>query len=106
MAANWTDAEGGVQLEQETRERIDRPRRWQVLLHNDNYTTMEFVVLVLMGVFHKPEGEAIRIMYDVHRKGVGRVGAYSYEVAETKVRRVAEMAQHAQFPLLATMEPE
>ena len=106
MPPQWVEPEQGVAVESETREKIDQPRLWQVLLHNDNYTTMDFVVLVLVSVFHKPEAEAVRIMYDVHRKGIGRVGAYPHEIAETKVRRVTELAQQAQFPLLCTMEPE
>ncbi|HZQ06032.1 MAG TPA: ATP-dependent Clp protease adaptor ClpS [Anaerolineae bacterium] len=106
MSANWTDAEGGVAAKQETREKIDKPRLWKVLLHNDNYTTMDFVVTVLIAVFHKPEAEAVRIMYDVHRKGIGMVGVYTREIAETKVQRVMQLAQQAQFPLLCTMEPE
>lgn len=106
MPQNWTESEGGVVLENETREKIDKPRLWKILLHNDNYTTMDFVVLVLVSVFHKSEGEAIRIMLDVHRKGTGIVGTYTREIAETKVTRVSEMAQQAQFPLLCTMEPE
>ena len=106
MPQNWTESDGGVVLESETREKIDKPHLWKILLHNDNYTTMDFVVVVLIAVFHKSEGEAIRIMYDVHRKGIGIVGAYTREIAETKVARVTEMAQQAQFPLLCTMEPE
>lgn len=106
MPKNWTESDIGVVLESETREKIDKPRLWKILLHNDNYTTMDFVVVVLIAVFHKSEGDAVRIMYDVHRKGTGLVGTYTREIAETKVARVTEMAQQAQFPLLCTMEPE
>ncbi len=107
MPPQWNEqAAGGVAVEQETRQKIDKPRLWKILLHNDNYTTMDFVVLVLVSVFHKSETEAVRIMLDVHQKGVGVVGTYTYEVAETKVARVAELARQAEFPLLCTMEPE
>jgi ATP-dependent Clp protease adaptor protein ClpS len=106
MPQNWTENEGGVAVEKETREKIDKPRLWKVLLHNDNYTTMDFVVMILISVFHKSQGEAVRIMYDVHRKGIGMVGTYTREVAETKVNRVQELAQQAEFPLLCTMEPD
>ena len=106
MSEHWPDEEGGVATEQETRQKVDKPRLYKVLLHNDNYTTMEFVVMVLVSVFHKPETEAMRIMLDVHRKGIGLAGIYQHEIAETKVHRVLEMARQAQFPFLVTMEPE
>src|SRR5258708_3179000 len=106
MPDQWTENEGGVAVEKETREKIDKPRLWKILLHNDNYTTMDFVVVVLISVFRKSEGEAVRIMLDVHQKGIGLVGTFTREIAETKVARVTEMAQEAQFPLLCTMEPE
>ncbi len=101
-----TEGETGVSTEQETEHDIDQPRMYRVLLHNDNYTTMDFVVMVLTRVFHKPEAEAVRIMLDVHQKGIGMVGVYPFEIAETKVERVKQLAEEAQFPLLCTMEPE
>lgn len=106
MASRWTEEQGGVAEEQATRQDTDAPRMYRVLLHNDNYTTMEFVVMVLIDVFHKPESEATRIMLDVHRKGIGVVGTFSREIAETKVQRVTQLAREAEFPLLCTMEPE
>ena len=106
MPERWTDEEGDVLTQQETRQKTEPPRMFKVLLHNDNYTTMDFVVMVLVRVFRKPENEAIRIMLDVHYKGLGRVGVYPYQVAETKVEHVRQLAQEAQFPLLCTMEPE
>jgi ATP-dependent Clp protease adaptor protein ClpS len=106
MSHYWPEDEGGVATEKETREKIDKPRMYKVLLHNDNYTTMEFVVLVLMSIFLKPESEAVQIMLDVHRKGIGVAGVYQREIAETKVERAMQMARQAQFPFLVTMEPE
>ena len=106
MARNWTEADETVVTKPETREKIDKPRLWRVLLHNDNYTTMDFVVTILISVFHKSEFEAIRIMYDVHRKGIGMVGVYTREIAETKVKRVMQLAHQAEYPLMCTMEPE
>lgn len=79
---------------------------YKVLLHNDNYTTMEFVVMVLVAVFHKPETEAVQIMLDVHHRGMGVAGVYQRDIAETKVQRVLQLAQQAQFPLMCSMEPE
>lgn len=106
MPQPWPDEEGGVATEHETRQKTDEPRLYKVLLHNDNYTTMEFVVMVLVSVFRKSEGEAVQIMFDVHRKGIGVAGVYQRDIAETKVQRVAYLAQQAQYPLLCTMEPE
>jgi len=84
----------------ETRE----PRRFKVLLHNDDYTTMDFVVHVLEHVFHKPEHEAMNIMLAVHKKGFGVCGVFTAEVAETKVDTVHSMARAAGFPLRASLE--
>jgi ATP-dependent Clp protease adaptor protein ClpS len=106
MPQYWPEEEGGVATEQETRHKVDPPRMYKVLLHNDNYTTMEFVVMVLVSVFHKSEAEAVQIMLDVHRRGIGLAGVYQREIAETKIQRVLQLAQQAQFPLMCTMEPE
>jgi len=84
----------------ETRE----PRRFKVLLHNDDYTTMDFVVHVLERVFNKPESEAMNIMLAVHKKGFGVCGVFTAEVAETKVDTVHSMARAAGFPLRASLE--
>ncbi|MCP4361257.1 MAG: ATP-dependent Clp protease adapter ClpS [Chloroflexi bacterium] len=106
MSDYWPEEEGGIATDEETRQEVDKPRMFKVLLHNDNYSTMEFVVLVLVSVFHKAEAEAVQIMLDVHRKGIGIAGVYQREIAETKVQQVSQMARQAQLPLLCTMEPE
>ena len=106
MPEYWPEDEGGVATEQETGQKVDKPRMFKVLLHNDNYTTMEFVVMVLINVFHRSETQAVQIMLDVHRKGIGLAGVYQREIAETKIARVIQLAQQAQFPFLCTMEPE
>jgi len=90
----------------ETREAVEEPPLYRVLLHNDDYTTMEFVVELLMFVFRKPPEEATRIMLDVHRKGVGMCGVYPYELAEVKVDTVENLARDRGFPLKCTMERE
>ena len=87
-------------------ERVDTPRLWRVLLHNDDYTTQEFVVFVLMDVFLRTEGDATHIMLAVHESGIGVAGIYPYDVAETKVGKVLELAAQSEMPLLCTMEPE
>jgi ATP-dependent Clp protease adaptor protein ClpS len=106
MSQRWMDEEGGVAAEQETKQKIDKPPMYNVLLHNDNYTTMEFVVMVLVTVFRKPESEAMRIMLDVHYKGISIAGTYPRDVAESKIQRAMQMAREAEFPFLLTMEPE
>lgn len=88
------------------KERISRPRRFKVLLHNDDYTPMEFVVHVLERFFQKNRDEATRIMMHVHRRGVGVCGVYTYEVAETKVTQVMDLARQNQHPLQCTIEKE
>ncbi len=90
----------GVSVEEEVRE----PRRYKVLLHNDDYTTMEFVVQVLVGVFHKSENEATQIMLNVHNHGVGVCGEYTAEVAELKVSLVHCLARESGYPLKCSME--
>jgi ATP-dependent Clp protease adaptor protein ClpS len=87
-----------------TKHDIREPAQYKVLLHNDDYTTMEFVVYVLMQVFHKSVEEATRIMLNVHEKGVGVCGLYPREIAETKVETVTRMARNDGHPLKCTME--
>lgn len=86
------------------RPRLQEPRLYRVVLHNDDYTTMDFVVKVVMAVFHKPAAEATRIMLDVHRKGHGIVGVYTRDIALTRVSQVHEMARQGEFPLRASCE--
>jgi len=83
---------------------LDEPTQYKVLLHNDDYTTMEFVVDILMNIFHKSLEEAELIMIEIHKAGKGVCGIFTYEIAETKVHQVKEMAKSSGFPLLATME--
>ena len=85
-------------------EEVKEPEEYSVLLLNDDYTTMEFVVSVIMTVFHKPLPEATKIMLDVHKKGKGTVGIYSYDIAVTKINQVHQLARQNGFPLKCTME--
>jgi ATP-dependent Clp protease adaptor protein ClpS len=89
-----------------TEQRVQRPRMWRVLLHNDDYTTQDFVIWVLETIFHKPRGEAFAIMMNVHRTGLGIAGVYTHDIADTKVKAVKSQAEVHEFPLLVTMEPE
>lgn len=84
--------------------RLQEPKLYRVILHNDDYTTMDFVVKVVMAVFHKPAAEATKIMLDVHRKGAGMVGVYTRDIALTRVSQVHEMARQGEFPLRASCE--
>ena len=93
-------------LESGIEEDIKEPPMFRVLLHNDDYTTMEFVVEVLMMVFKKSVEEATQIMLNVHRKGVGVCGVYTREIAETKVETVIRLARDNGHPLRCTMEKE
>jgi ATP-dependent Clp protease adaptor protein ClpS len=88
----------------ETEQEVKEPPMYRVLLHNDDYTTMEFVVELLMHVFNKSIEEATRIMLNVHRSGKGVCGIYTFEVAETKVEMVHQLAEKRGFPLKSTME--
>ncbi|NLW81503.1 MAG: ATP-dependent Clp protease adaptor ClpS [Desulfovibrionales bacterium] len=85
-------------------DQVQEPRQFKVLLHNDDYTSMEFVVEVLRNVFNKSEPEALAIMMSVHKKGIGLCGIYTAEVAETKVHLVHNMARKRSFPLRCSME--
>lgn len=89
-----------------TRQETKKPELFKVLLLNDDYTTMEFVVEILESVFNKAPAEAYRIMMAVHTQGQGLCGVYPFEVAETKVATVVDLARGNGFPLRATMEPE
>ena len=100
------DAAQGTGVLTEPKGRVDKPRLYKVLLHNDNYTTMDFVVSVLRNVFNKSAVTAVQIMLAVHRQGVGVAGVYTYEIAEDKVAKVTEGARVRQFPLLCTLEEE
>ena len=87
-------------------QRVEHPRLWRVLLHNDDYTAQDFVVWVLQTIFHKDHLEAFDIMMNVHRTGMGIAGVYTYDVAETKVKTTRQLAEEHEFPLLVTMEAE
>ena len=101
-----TDDTGGTGLATETRAKTKKPSMYRVLLLNDDYTPMEFVVFVLEQFFNKSREQATRIMLHVHQKGVGVCGVYTFEVAETKVAQVMDLARRNEHPLQCTMEKE
>jgi len=93
-------------IESSSREALQEPPRYKVLLHNDDYTTMDFVVMILQTVFQKNTEEATRIMLNVHHQGIGIAGVYTREIAETKVATVHQIAKQHQFPLRCSLEKD
>ena len=91
-------------LSHKTDKKLDEPKLYRVLLHNDHYTTMDFVVMILETVFNKDTAEATRIMLNVHNQGVGIAGVYTREIGETKISVVHEMAKKNQYPLKCSLE--
>jgi ATP-dependent Clp protease adaptor protein ClpS len=102
VADNERQTDG--QVLDKTRPKTRKPELFKVVLHNDDYTTMQFVIEVLEAIFHKSPAEAFRIMMHVHTRGHGVCGAYPYEVAETKVGMVHDSARERGYPLRASME--
>lgn len=102
MAKTLTKQKPGVQNQEH--DDLDEPSRFKVLLHNDDYTTMDFVVMILQTVFNKDMETATEIMLNVHKKGVGVAGIYSRDVAETKVAVVHELSRKHEHPLKCTMQ--
>ena len=96
------ETDEGVLTESETR--LKKPPLYKVLLHNDDFTTMEFVVFVLQTVFGHSDASAVRVMLHVHQRGVGVAGVYTHEIAETKAAKVKALAEAREFPLLCTVE--
>jgi ATP-dependent Clp protease adaptor protein ClpS len=102
--SNPTVPGGAEKLKTKTRPKVEGPKKYQVLLHNDDYTTMEFVVEVLKKVFRKSPVEAHAIMMSVHKKGRGLVGLYPYDIGATKVAQTRDMAKRHGYPLKCTLE--
>jgi len=102
MSRKGTDFEGWVLSDEETK--VKEPPLYKVIMHNDDYTSMEFVVLLLEKVFHKSTAEATRIMLNIHQQGLGIAGVYLKEIAETKVAIVHDLAQKNEYPLKCSIE--
>jgi ATP-dependent Clp protease adaptor protein ClpS len=96
--------DGREQGQVQTKDRLAEPPRFKVVLHNDDYTSMEFVVFVLQSVFHHGQAAATRIMLNIHQSGIGVAGLYTREIAETRVVQVSRLAREAGHPLQCTME--
>jgi ATP-dependent Clp protease adaptor protein ClpS len=106
MARRETQREPGVATKTRPAEKAKKPRLYKVLLHNDDYTTMEFVVWVLQTVFHHDETTATRIMLHIHKTGIGVAGIYPHEIAETRAMRVEQLARQYEYPLRSSVEEE
>lgn len=104
MTNSIYDNESDVSTESEVQ--LKKPPMFKVLLHNDDFTTMEFVVFILESVFHKSEIEAFSIMMKVHQEGIGVAGIYTYEIASVKAEKTVNLAKSHDFPLLCTIEEE
>jgi ATP-dependent Clp protease adaptor protein ClpS len=90
----------------ESETRLEKPPMFKVLLHNDDFTTMEFVIFILMQVFRKNEADAFNIMMKVHREGIGIAGVYTYEIAKMKADKTLNLARAHEYPLMCTVEKE
>ena len=103
---NIPDIDGGTEVLTESETKLEKPKLFKVLLHNDDFTTMEFVVWILQYVFLKPDAEAISIMLKVHNDGVGVAGVYPYDIAYMKSQKATNLARAREYPLLVTVEEE
>lgn len=100
------DGDGDTGVALKTRSKTKKPSMYKVLMLNDDYTPMEFVVHILERIFNKSQEEATRIMLHVHQKGVGVCGVFTYEIAETKASQVMDLARQNQHPLQCTIEKD
>jgi ATP-dependent Clp protease adaptor protein ClpS len=101
-----TDIEGGGEVLVEKKTKLEKPKLYKVILHNDDFTTMDFVVFVLQYVFSRTDAEAFTIMLKVHNEGIGIAGVYPYEVANMKSEKAMNLAKSREYPLLCTVEEE
>lgn len=104
--ADLTDIDGGGEVMTESETKLEKPKLFKVILHNDDFTTMEFVVFVLEYVFMRSPTDAFTIMLMVHNEGLGVAGIYPYEVANMKSEKAMNLAKSREYPLLCTVEEE
>src|SRR5216117_4051526 len=104
MSRRETEFEHGLVTEE--KQKLKKPPLYKVLLHNDDYTTMEFVVFILRTVFNRSETDAFSIMLKVHTEGIGVAGVFTYEIAESKISKAADLARQYEFPFLCSMEED
>lgn len=104
--SDFPEYENDTDVLPETKQKLEKPPLYKVLLHNDDFTTMEFVIFVLNRVFMRSEIESVAIMLKVHNEGVGVAGVYPYEVATMKAEKAMNLARSQEFPFLCTVEEE
>src|SRR3954471_16766278 len=102
----FPDIDEGTEVLTETETKLEKPKLFKVILHNDDFTTMEFVVFVLEYVFNRSESEAFAIMLKVHNEGMGIAGVYPYEVATMKSEKTMNLARAREYPLLCSVEED
>ncbi|MEZ5425270.1 MAG: ATP-dependent Clp protease adaptor ClpS [Pyrinomonadaceae bacterium] len=103
---DFPDLENSTDVLTESESKLEKPKLYKVVLHNDDFTTMDFVVYVLVAVFKRSEPEAFSIMFRVHNEGVGIAGIYPFEVATMKAEKAMNMARAHEYPFLCTVEEE
>ena len=103
---DFPEIDGGSEVLEETETKLKKPKLYKVILHNDDFTTMEFVVFVLKYVFNRDDAEAFTIMLKVHNEGLGIAGIYPYEIANMKSNKAMNLAKAREYPLLCTVEEE
>lgn len=104
--SDFPDYENDTDVLTETKQKLEKPPLYKVLLHNDDFTTMEFVIFVLNKVFMRSEIESVAIMLKVHNEGVGVAGVYPHEIATMKAEKAMNLARAQEFPFLCTVEEE
>ena len=104
--AEFPDNDGGSEVLTEKKTKLEKPKLYKVILHNDDFTTMDFVIFVLQYVFNRSDAEAFTIMMKVHREGLGIAGTYPFEIANMKCQKAVNLAKAREYPLLCTVEEE
>ncbi len=104
--ADFPDIDAGSEVITESETKLEKPKLFKVILHNDDFTTMEFVVFVLQYVFNREDIDAFTIMLKVHNEGIGIAGIYPYEIATMKSEKAMNLAKAREYPLLCTVEEE